>query len=266
MRVIPGELRDKHYEIWQSDLESTEGEENPTLQQRLQLLSIGIQLRWQGDSFRSLRVTIRTLACFVLIGIYAQFALFRDLVILLVVWWLIKRLDFREVHSKRALKATGLHLGVSIIAFGLGIFVYMIRANNGQVPSQGLLLLVTIANAFVVASFVTAVSAALFWIADFFGTANVLVTGKIFSSLALLLLAIQWLQQFRNILDLINRSPWLSDLLIPVSRIQQITTNLVLPLVGCFVTITTVLKYHPGRIFKEKKRVWPLRGKNPSHP
>ena len=254
MHVIPAELRGKYTEIWRSDGDSVEGAGNRVFHRHLQLLSIGIRLRWHDATFRSIRVAIRILISCGLIGLYAQFGLFRDLLILLVVWWLIKRSDFREVHSKRALKATGLHLGVSIVAFGLGLFVYLIRASAGQVPFQGMPWLVALGNAVVMASFVTALGAALFWIADFFGTTNVLATGKIFSSLALLLLGVQWLQQSRNISELINPSPWLSNLLIPVSRIQQVTTNLVLPLLICFIALTTVTTYRTERACRNRKR------------
>jgi len=254
VRVIPMDLRDKYYEIWQSDVESIAGPGNRHLHRRLQLLSIGMRLRWQDDTFRAMRLAIRILICFGLIGIYAQFGLFRDLLLLLVVWWLINRSDFRDIHSKRALKATVLHLCVSIFAFGAGLFVYLIRVHAGQVPLQGMPWLVNLGNTFVVASFVTAVGASLFWIVDFFTTTNVLMTGKIFSSLALLLLGVQWLQQSRNISELINPSPWLSDVLMPVSRIQQVTTNLVLPLLICFMSITTVMNYRTERAFRNRNR------------
>lgn len=250
--VIPAELRNKYTEIWLADGEFVEGASNRTVHRHLRLLSLGIRLRWQDDTFRSTRVSIRFLICFGLIGLYAQFGLFRDLLVLLVVWWLIKRSDFREVHSKRALKATGLHLGVSIFAFGLSLCIYLIRTNAGQVPHQGMQWLVALGNAFVLASFATAVGAALFWIADFFRTTNVLVTGKIFSSLAVLLLGVQWLQQSINISELINPLPWLSNLLMPVSRIQQVTTNLVLPLLICFVALTSVMTYRTEKAFRQK--------------
>jgi len=108
---------------------------------------------------------------------------------------------------------------------------------------------------FVAASFLTAVVAGLFWLADFLSTNNVLVTGKLFSSLAVALLGIQWLQQSRNTAQLIDSDAWLSVILLPVSKIQQVTTNLVLPLLACFMILTGVMEYRRRRNFDKTQQV-----------
>ncbi|MEN9967331.1 MAG: hypothetical protein RL036_564 [Actinomycetota bacterium] len=239
-RAIPADLREKYIEIWQAGHDSDGHEASKAFFTQWQLLSLGLRLRWQADSFRLGRLAVRTLAGLLLAAVYAEFGLVRDILVLLVVWWLIKRADFREAMSKRALKATGLHLCVSVTAFAFGLFTYWFRSGNHLNLVKLLKVAENVGITLVAVSFLTAVAAAIFWLADFLNTTNVLVTGKIFSSIAIALLGVQWLQQSRNTSDLIEPGGWLSSVLLPVSKIQQVTTNLVIPLLICFIAITAI--------------------------
>jgi len=243
IRAIPVDLREKYIEIWQAGHDTDGHEASKAFFTQWQLLSLGLRLRWQADSFRLGRLAVRTMVGLVLAVAYAEFGLAREILVLFVVWWLVRRSDFREIHARRALKATGVHLCVSMVAFAIGLLTYWVRISNHQDLVYFLKSMEFVGVTFVAASFLTAVVAGLFWLADFLSTNNVLVTGKLFSSLAVALLGIQWLQQSRNTAQLIDSDAWLSVILLPVSKIQQVTTNLVLPLLACFMILTGIMEY-----------------------
>jgi hypothetical protein len=245
--AIPAVMREKYVEIWQAGQGADGHEASKTLLTQWQLLSLGLQLRWQADSFRLGRLAVRILAGLLLAAVYLEFGLVRDILVLLVVWWLIKRADFREVRSKRALKATGLHLCVSTVAFVLGLCRFWLMSSNNIYFAKPIQATEIVGNVMLAASFLTALASALFWLADFVFTTNVLITGKIFSSLAVALLGIQWLQQSGNAAELITSDDRLSNILLPISRIQQVTTNLVLPLLICFLVTTLIASVRSKR-------------------
>lgn len=254
IRAIPADLREKYIEIWHAG-QGTDGQEaSKTLFTQWQLLSLGLHLRWQADSFWLGRMSVRTLVGLLLAVAYAEFGLFREILVLFVVWWLVRRSDFREIHARRALKATGVHLCVSMVAFAIGLLTYWVRIGNHQDLSFVLKTLEFVGVTLLAASFLTAVVAGLFWFADFLSTNNVLVTGKLFSSLAVALQGIQWLQQSRNTAQLISSDAWLPVMLLPVSKIQQVTTNLVLPLLACFVILGGVMEYRKTRTFDKAQQ------------
>jgi len=255
IRAIPADLREKYIEIWQAGHDTDGHEASKAFFTQWQLLSLGLRLRWQADSFRLGRLAVRTMVGLLLAVAYAELGLVREILVLFVVWWLVRRSDFREIHARRALKATGVHLCVSMIAFAIGLLTYWVRISNHQDLVDFLKSMECVGVTFVAASFLTAVVAGLFWLADFLSTNNVLVTGKLFSSLAVALLGIQWLQQSRNTAQLIDSDAWLSVILLPVSKIQQVTTNLVLPLLACFMILTGVMEYRRRRNFDKTQQV-----------
>jgi len=230
LRVIPADLREKYSEIWRADNYASDGYENGADFKQFQFLSLGLQLRWQSDSFRLGRLAIRALIVIALVAVYAEFGLVRDMLVLLIVWWLIKRSDFRAIHSKRALEATGVHLVVSLCSFVLGLLVFITGGRIEEHEAHSFQTLAVLGNLVVALSFLTAACASFFWIADFVTTKNVFVTGKLFLVVAIGFLGIQWLQQARNVSELIDSASWVSSALAPLSRVQQVTSNLVLPL------------------------------------
>jgi hypothetical protein len=255
LRVIPPDLREKYIEIWRAGKDSAEDEESKVYFTNLQLISLGLRLRWQSDSFQLGRLAVRTMVGLLLAVAYAEFGLAREILVLFVVWWLVRRSDFREIHARRALKATGVHLCVSMVAFALGLLTYWVRISNHQDLVYFLKSMEFVGVTFVAASFLTAVVAGLFWLADFLSTNNVLVSGKLFSSLAVALLGIQWLEHSRNTVQLINSDAWLSNILLPVSKVQQVTTNLVLPLLACFMILTGIMEYRRRKYLGRAQQV-----------
>lgn len=254
LRIIPANLRDKYVEIWSADILSSEEADNQNFSTQLQFLALCLRLRWQADSFILGRLATRTLMGLFFGVLYAQFAQVRDILVLFVVWWLIKRSDFRAVHSRRALKATSIHLCVSTLAYLFGLLVYASRGYKILARDLGWQTLESVGYAFLAASLISAMTAVLIWLIDFLFTSNVLATGKLFSLLAVALLSIQWLQQSRNISELLNPSAWLSNVLVPVSKIQQLTTNLVVPLLFCFIAVTAVTNYRARKAFGKTGR------------
>ena len=230
LQIVPKNLKEKYLEVWLA-------EQNPAgrsgirgLVAQVHFLWLCIRLRWQDDGFRVIRVTVWLACSIVILWLYAEIGFLRDLLELLIVWHMANSLDFRAAHSRRALKATRLHLGVSFTSLCLAVVVHTLGALKAHSPVGELHWIALFANWTLGVSFLTAVGASICWFVDFWTTRNVLITGKLFSTLAAVFLGILWLQQLINVSNLIDPSSSLSSALKSVSRIQQVTTNLILPL------------------------------------
>lgn len=230
LRIIPKNLKEKYLEVWLAETNPSGGSGIRGWVPQGQFLWLCIRLRWQDEGSRAIRVTV-WLACSVsILWLYAEIVFLRDLLELLIVWHMANSLDFRATHSRRALKATSLHLGVSFISFCLAVVIHTLSALKGQSPVGEIHWIALLASWTLGGSFLTAIGASLCWFADFWTTRNVLITGKLFSSLAAVFLGILWLQQLINVSNLIDPSSSLPSALKSVSRVQQVTTNLILPL------------------------------------
>lgn len=228
--IIPAEDRRRYFEITQADslFESRAGRRNPW--SAFELYWLAAQLRWYSKGFRSWRWIFRVLILGLLTLLYLISSPCRDAVLAVSFLLLNQQTDYRRHWQKKALSFSVFHFAV---AFSAGLFAIVSRRITGiNRFATGYLDagFHSIASGLLFLSCITAATACLMWLVDFVTTRNVLARGKLFALTIVCFIAIQWFTQASSYATLIGADGWFPEIFTRVSKLQQVTTNLVLPL------------------------------------
>jgi len=244
--LLPRNRREQYKSVWLSEFENSNLNGSKGITKLTRFVSMTLNIRWaQSKLFRMVTSVLLTGA---LVLVYAQFMILRNPLLLLLLFFLaFKTLDFRETILRRAILATILNLAIISITHVYSAVFQTFRTAKYDNAEPLYPMLKSVGQALVLLAILGLLACLFFWFLELLSHRDV-VSGGRFLGIPIALLAsgfwsyeaVYWLEIFE-----IAKVP--DQLIVQLSKVQQITSNLVIPLLFIWLAILTENKFRHKR-------------------
>ncbi len=235
LKLLPRSKREHYESVWLVEFETSKINGSNRGSRLVRFVMMALKLRWmQSMSFRSV---ISLFLVAVLLFVYAEYMFLRNPILLFLFWLSMKKLDFRATTLRRSLLVTVVFLMTVSITHFYSLAIQSLRNSGFSIGGVFELALSAVGKVFVIFAIVSMLVSIFLWIIEFLSHPDVVKEGKILG-LPIALLAIGfWSYEGLHWLEVFEIAKFSDALIVQLSRIHQVTSNLVIPLLFTWLTV-----------------------------
>lgn len=233
--LLPRNRREQYKSVWLSEFENSNLNGSKGITKLTRFVSMTLNIRWaQSKLFRMVTSVLLTGA---LVLVYAQFMILRNPILLLLFFLALKTLDFRETILRRAILATILYLVTISITHLYAVAFQVFRSSKYSNTEPLYQILKTVGQALALFAILGMLACMLFWFLEFLSHRDVVSGGKILGIPTTLLAVGFSIYEGLYWLEIFEIASLPDQLIVSLSKAQQTTSNLVIPLLFIWLAI-----------------------------
>lgn len=235
LMLLPRSKREQYESVWLYEFEKSKLNGSNKASQLFRFVIMALHLRWtQSTSFR--RISSLFIVG-VLIFIYAEYMFLRNPILLFLIWLALKKLDFRATMLRRSLLVTVAYLMTISITHIYSLAIQSLRNSGYATEGAFEQAFLATGKVFVSLAILAMVASILFWLVEFLCYPNVFREGKILGMPIAFLAIGFWLYEGLHWLEVFEIAKVSDALIVQLSRIHQVTSNLVIPLLFTWLSV-----------------------------
>lgn len=233
--LLPRNKREHYESVWLDEFENSNLNGTNRFTKLIQFASMALKLRWAQSS--PFRWAVSLFAIVALVLVYAELMFLRNPILLFLFLLALKKLDFRAVSLKRSLMVTVVYLATVSITYLYSVALQSLRIAGYVAEGPFAQALSATGKVLIVLAILAMIASICLWVIEFLSYPDVFKGGKILG-LPIALLAIGfWVYEGLHWLDVFEIDIVADQLLVQFSRIHQVTTNLIIPLMVIWLIV-----------------------------